>query len=1072
MISKTNTKQIEFIKKFEDFLEQFYHDKIHDPTRTEKKHIVIDFSKIIMFDPKLGEYVLDNPEDAFKVFELASKQLNENLPETFFIRLKNVHKYCKVPINSIRSKHINKLISVEGMVKQKSDVRAQVLSAKFECPACANILNVIQLDERTFREPTKCGCGRKGKFILLNKEEIDVFSIAVEESTDLISGGTKLCQLKVLCKGGLTSTLIERTIYQGVRIEIVGVLTEFQQIGKGGKLTNRIDWFLDANYINVYDESFMNLKWTKKDEEKFEQLAERKDWLKALRKSIFYDIHGYEEECEGIILQMFSGVGKNRAGAKVRGTMHILLVGDPGCLGAGELIPLSDGSFKRIETFRNDLRYVLNPRYHSESSTGKTSMFWEYKNQKTKIITLATGKRITCSYEHPLHVYQKRKGYKINKTLWVKASDLKEGVFVRVVEEIKHTANKNKYVNLPDVTVGKQAKPCVVGVCNEDVACLTGYLLGDGYVDEPKTGSQKGGVWRFKLIVNEEELDLVPYFVNIIKKNFNVEPTINKRLNKNESYLEGRLIKRKQTLTTIAVHRKKLATIFRKRKDRGVYDFILSSNKFVTASFLKGLFEADGCIFVTNNKNRKQRGAIELKCSYERLRQDILVLLLRFGIRARINENCVVIKRTCDLKIFIEQIGFISEKKKTKSQDVMNALNRAGNLKIHKHKKLFEKIVSIEEGPIQDVYDITVEKYHKFISNGIISHNTSKSTLLKIAQKFNPKSMYVAGSAVSGVGLTASVTRDELLGGYTLDAGAIVLCNNGVLCIDELDKVDNEFKKALHEPLSESTVSIAKANIQATLVADTSVLAAANPKLGSYSDFDSVYSQIDLTPTLINRFDLVYPIRETALDENDDYDIAMKILSRRDIDENDVVELDKQFIKKYISFAKTITPEMPLKIQEFIAKKYKALKNLKRINNNQGQESIPVSGRNVDGFRRVIEAVARSRLHKIITREDAIIGYKKVIYSIQKVGIDPETGDVVEEFISGKQIRQKDLLARIISIIRNRYNKEKELISGDEIIAILQSEGIDDILKIEEAFFNLKKKGDILEPRVNKFKVI
>ena len=1043
MISKTNTKQIEFMKKFEDFLEQFYHDKIHDPTRTEKKHIVIDFSKLIMFDPKLGEYVLDNPEDAFKVFELASKQLNENLPETFFIRLKNVHKYCKVPINSIRSKHINKLISVEGMVKQKSDVRAQVLSAKFECPACANILNVIQLDERTFREPTKCGCGRKGKFILLNKEEIDVFSIAVEESTDLISGGTKLCQLKVLCKGGLTSTLIERTIYQGVRIEIVGVLTEFQQIGKGGKLTNRIDWFLDANYINVYDESFMNLKWTKKDEEKFEQLAERKDWLKALRKSIFYDIHGYEEECEGIILQMFSGVGKNRAGAKIRGTIHVLLVGDPGTSKSTLL--------KIAQKFNPKSMYVAGSAVSGvglTASVTRDELLGGYSVAGNTIIPVLVD-------ENKINLIKIEELYyelKLNKTFNFKFLGVDEKTKSVKWVSCNGVARHKYYGEIIDLKQKRGQATCTKSHSIYDLNMKT-FL--------PKENKKMYNIYNIDTIVNSKiSLDLI-------------QPTAKGRDKKTGRFLKGTLtnvIKSELTkdseiknFLTLCANYISEGCLYYRNRNHGV--FISNQNK----EFIKRTISAFDKL--TGSKNKFPSYMAKDGCFTAGLFSKQLYIWL--------NQNCGKYSYRKKIPSFVYTLP-----EKYKTYFIDRLIEGDGTIKTNVR---YEYTTNSKELATNFCFLLATINIKTSIRYNRVRQRKGGHLIYTIRALYNNYqdwqkcSNQIEITKAKGefmYDIVSSETKN-FVGGLgnillhnTLDAGAIVLCNNGVLCIDELDKVDNEFKKALHEPLSESTVSIAKANIQATLVADTSVLAAANPKLGSYSDFDSVYSQIDLTPTLINRFDLVYPIRETALDENDDYDIAMKILSRRDIDENDVVELDKQFIKKYISFAKTITPEMPLKIQEFIAKKYKALKNLKRINNNQGTESIPVSGRNVDGFRRVIEAVARSRLHKIITREDAIIGYKKVIYSIQKVGIDPETGDVVEEFISGKQIRQKDLLARIISIIRNRYNKEKELISGDEIIAILQSEGVDDILKIEEAFFNLKKKGDILEPRVNKFKVI
>ena len=1021
------------------------------------KHIIIDFNKFNQFNPELGEFVLDEPEEALACFLAAVNQAEPKIEEVngFTVRIRNAERYCGKQINQLRHTDIGKFISVKGMVKQKSEVRPQVTTARFECPSCSTVLSVIQLDEKSWKEPSKCGCGRKGRFKLLDKEEIDVYSMMLEEPTDLITGGTKLSQIRVLCKKGLSDPLMERLLYQGVTTEVTGILTEFQ-VRQQGKLTAKYDWYLDANYINVYDETFLNIKWDKSDIENFQKLAARPDWLKSLRNSIFYDIHGYNEECEGIILQMFSGVGKDRHGLKIRGNLHALLVGDPGCLGAGELVFLSDGSFKRIESFKNDFKHILNPRTSHESYKGKVINFWEYKNKPTKIITLTSGKQLTCSYEHPLNVRTKGSWQHVGRFQWVKASDIKMGDRIQVVPGFSFFSGqklKEDYIQLPNG----------LGQCDEDVARLAGYLLGDGCVDEPTTGAHAGKVWRFILYINQEEKDLVPFFSKIISTHFNLEPTLRKRKLEITSSLKGRIINRTQTLNVLFVHRTTIATIFKKRKDRGVYDFILGSKKSVIASFLSGLFEADGCIFNYTNKNRSTKSTVQLKCSYERLRQDVLTLLLKFGIRARINDNNIVIRRIQDVKTFIKEIGFISKKKKKKSEEALNVLKKLDGARLQRHRRLTERVVRIKEGPIQDVYDIEVDKYHKFIANGIINHNSSKSSMLKIAQKFAPKARYVAGKGTTGVGLTAAVVKDELLSGFTLEAGALVLANNGMLMLDELDKVSNEDKEALHEPLSDETVSISKGNIQATLIAQTSVLAAANPKLGSYSEYDTIYNQIDLSPTLINRFDLVYPLKDSTLSMDDHESIAKKILSRGQEDEIIPIEHTKEFIKKYIAYARTITPIMPAEIQSYIASRYRHLKETKRIHDEQGKTSIPLTGRNVEAFRRVIEAVARSRLHGIITPEDAEIGYKKIMYSIQQVGIDPESGEVIEEVI-GKPLKEKDIIARICSLLRERTGQKRGVMDIDELYAIMASEGITDTMKIDKYLSSLKEKGDIYEP--------
>ena len=145
-----------------------------------------------------------------------------------------------------------------------------------------------------------------------------------------------------------------------------------------------------------------------------------------------------------------------------------------------------------------------------------------------------------------------------------------------------------------------------------------------------------------------------------------------------------------------------------------------------------------------------------------------------------------------------------------------------------------------------------------------------KSQLLKRAATIAPKGRYVSGKGASGAGLTAAVVKDEFLKGWALEAGSLVLANRGFCMIDELDKMTKEDRSAMHEALEQQTVTVSKANIQATLRSETTVLAAANPKFGRFDAYEVVGKQIDLPPTLINRFDLIFPIKDFPDKENDE----------------------------------------------------------------------------------------------------------------------------------------------------------------------------------------------------------
>ncbi|MEM4327885.1 MAG: AAA family ATPase, partial [Candidatus Woesearchaeota archaeon] len=156
-----------------EFLEKNYHAELLEKVRKGELWLVVDFSLLAKHNPDLADSLLDKPEDTLQAAEAALEQFD--LPERrkdFTIRIKNLPKSNTILIREIRSTHIGKLISVEGIVRQKSEVRPMITTARFECPSCGNKITVIQTDIK-FKEPSRCSCGRKGKFKLAEKELVD-----------------------------------------------------------------------------------------------------------------------------------------------------------------------------------------------------------------------------------------------------------------------------------------------------------------------------------------------------------------------------------------------------------------------------------------------------------------------------------------------------------------------------------------------------------------------------------------------------------------------------------------------------------------------------------------------------------------------------------------------------------------------------------------------------------------------------------------------------------------------------------------------------------------------------------
>ncbi|MEN6443369.1 MAG: minichromosome maintenance protein MCM [Methanoregula sp.] len=359
----------------------------------------------------------------------------------------------------------------------------------------------------------------------------------------------------------------------------------------------------------------------------------------------------------------------------------------------------------------------------------------------------------------------------------------------------------------------------------------------------------------------------------------------------------------------------------------------------------------------------------------------------------------------------------------------------------------------------------------------------AKSQLLRYVVKLSPRAIYTSGQSSTSAGLTATAVKDEFGDGrWTLEAGALVLADRGVAAVDEMDKMQKEDRSALHEAMEQQSISVAKAGITATLKSRCALLGAANPKYGRFDMYGDISDQINMPPSLLSRFDLIFIMTDQP-EQKRDLAIAEHILKAHGIGElmaqhkktpipgitqeyidqqlkPVMPDIDPTLFRKYVAFAKrNCFPILSAEAKEALVTYYLKLRGIAEPN-----KPVPVTARQLEALVRLGEASARIRLSDKIEVTDAERVIHIVDTCLRQIAYDAKTGNFdIDKVVTGISKEKRDIVRVIKDAIRD-IGGEGRRAAIEQVVESAAARGYAPD-KVREGIDMLLRHGEAMEPK-------
>ncbi len=593
---------------------------------------------------------------------------------------------------------------------------------------------------------------------------------------------------------------------------------------------------------------------------------------------------------------------------------------------------------------------------------------------------------------------------------------------------------------------------------------LLGFLFGDGHVRQGRRRSRVSVVqseihksYIEKLTECWSKVDTAPKLIRILAK--------------------GKI--RNRTFNSICynIYRNNmvLSQVYKNIVGNKLRNILLLPDNVLKA-FIAGAMDSDGCISVKTDKRKNRRYKnvhiyFALSKNNETNRNFILALR-KLGIYSKLIKgkgvDYVIITGRRDVELLKNTIFSYSEK-------IKKDLPKRGHLVSSFSEKLPSDIISricerisqinktilVKTGVWSTVYSYKHSKYQPSIEQ-------LKKIYHRLKRHLDKELCSEIEAVLNGNLLLDKIIRIEYIpyNSYVYDMYVPKNHNfiaDGVFvhnCIDEFDKITIEDQVALHEALEQQTISIAKASIVATLPAQVSVLAGANPKFSRFDPYKSIAEQLTIPDTLLSRFDLKFALRDVP-DPVKDEKLAAHIMETRLAPQKVEPLIKPEFLRKYIAYCrKNAHPIMTREAAERLKQFYLTMRGL-----YSGSNTVAITLRQNEALIRLAEASAKIRLSPTVEVQDAERAINVMQESIKQLGYDYETGKLdVDKLEGGTPASQRTKITMILDLIGKLEKSLGKQVPREELLAAAEDEGINE-KDFEELLQRLKREGMIFEPR-------